>query len=203
MEISLKEGGRELDPYFKHSTNGEVADFRTLVSLERDADYLHISFSCLNNSFTKQNTLREHNAPLYQQEVFEVFLSAGEKTPELYWEIEINPHGAVWIGEIENTAPGKVVQRVIRNLIPEDFGLEFHAEAADTEWSGKLSLPFSSIGMADVYRVNFYRIRSRSSHEQSDWACDPDTCDFVCWQSTLSGDAPAFHRPDYFGVLKI
>ena len=201
MEICLREGS--VDPYFKHSTNGEAVNFKTEVSLSRDAAFLHIEFSCFENPYTLQNTLKEHNAPLYQQEVFEVFIAAGSATPTRYWEIEINPNGAVWIGEIENLAPGVEPQRILGNRLPEEFGLGFQVNKGADTWSGKLSLPFSSIGEAAEYRLNFYRIRSKVPHTAPDWACDEATCDFLCWQSTLSGAEPAFHRPAHFGLLRL
>lgn len=203
MEIRLKEGRKDLDPYFTHSTNGQEVNFTTQVSLEKDKDVLHIAFFCAENPYTHQNTFTENNAPLYQQEVFEVFIAAGGDTPTRYWEIEINPNGAVWIGEIENLQPGLVPQRILGLHSPEDFGLVYSASAAQDSWSGKLALPLHRIGISDQYRLNFYRIRSRVSHLQPDWQCEAATCDFACWQSTHSGEEPAFHRPEHFGLLTL
>jgi hypothetical protein len=192
-----------LNPYFKHSTTGEAVNYETKVELLADEETLTIHFQCEDNPFTSQNYMKEHNAPLYNQEVFEVFISNGIEVPTRYWEIEINPHAAIWIGEIEKT--GNAPQQIIRNLLPEEFGLEWEAKAEMDRWEGKLVIPWASIGAKwdDDFRLNFYRIRSKVSHEDPNWTCDAETCDFICWQSTLSGDQPAFHRPEKFGKLKI
>lgn len=207
MDIFLKsgEGNSDLNPIFKHATNGEDADFNTQVSLRADSRFLKVDFTCEQNLFTEQNAMKIHNAPLYNQEVFEVFIGAGEEDPRAYFEIEINPNNAVWIGEITNPELGEGPQQIVRQMEPEAVGLEHEAEAGPGQWSGFLHIPWELIGKAPGgnYRINFYRIRSKASHPDPDWECDALTCDFVCWSSTLSGTEPAFHRPKRFGHLKV
>ncbi|WP_367915490.1 carbohydrate-binding family 9-like protein [Leadbetterella sp. DM7] len=207
MDIILKhgEGTVELDPVFKHATNGLDAGFRTRVTLGADERFLKVNFMCEDNLFTEQNSMKVHNAPLYNQEVFEVFIGVGEEDPTAYFEVEINPNNAVWIGEIANPELGNGPQRIVRQLEPEAAGIAHGTEVKEGAWGGFLHIPWELAGepAGGDYRVNFYRIRSRVSHADPDWECDAETCDFVCWRSTLSGAEPAFHRPRRFGHLKV
>lgn len=190
---------------FENSTDGSKADFNTNLEVSADSQVLKIKFVCFDNPFTDDNSMFEHNAPLYNQEVFEVFVAAGEEDPKKYWEIEINPNNAVWIGEIANPDLGDSQQTIIRQLLPDEAGVEFGVEKGKSQWSGYLNIPWKLIGKpgGEKYRINFYRIRSRIHHSETDWMCDTETCDFVCWNSTLSGKDPAFHRPKKFGNLLI
>lgn len=205
MNIILKRGGEnaDLNPVFKHATDGTDADFNTPVSLSADDRFLKVRFSCGQNHFTGENSMKTHNAPLYNQEVFEVFIGTGEDDPKAYFEIEINPNNAVWIGEIANPGLGEEPQRIVRQMEPEAVGLEHGIETGKDSWGGFLHIPWALVGGTGSYRVNFYRIRSKASHSDPGWECDTETCDFVCWSSTLSGAEPAFHRPRRFGHLQV
>ena len=205
MNINLKRGGanKDLNPVFKHATDGTNADFTTQVSVGTNSGFLTVRFLCEDNPFSLQNSMKIHNEPLYNQEVFEIFISAGADDPKSYFEIEINPNNAVWIGEIANPELGEGPQRIVRQMEPAEVGLKHGAEIFDGCWSGFLNIPWELLGESTDYRINFYRIRSKVSHPDPDWECDAATCDFVCWSSTLSGAEPAFHRPKRFGHLKV
>jgi len=207
MQIDLPVCGTKytVNTPFQHATNGENADFDTRVSLSYAPEYLRVEFFCDANHFTAENEMEQHNAPLYNQEVFEVFIGTGKADCPEYLEIEINPNGALWIGRIYNPDLGDSPQYVLEQVGPETAGILYNAEVSENAWSGFLHIPWRFIGIDRLgnYRINFYRIRSRVSHPQSGWQCDPETCDFVCWNSTLSGPEPAFHRPRRFGFLKI
>lgn len=190
---------------FKHATNGENADFFTKVEVASDADYLKVEFVCGDNNFTSENSLTEHNQPLYNQEVFEVFVGLGKEDTKEYLEIEVNPNNALWIGKISNPVLGESPQRILEQISLQEAGILHEVSIFDNTWSGYLHIPWKFIGrdIDGSYRINFYRIRSKVSHPNPDWECDTETCDFVCWQSTLSGESPAFHRPKRFGHLLI
>lgn len=206
MKIELESGVEfNYSDSFFHSTNGDVSDFETHFSLTYNNDFLKVTFSCKDNPFTAENTLTQHNAPLYNQEVFEVFIGLGAEDSKEYLEIEINPNNALWIGQISNPALGEAAQSIVRLFSPDEAGIKHSIEIQENAWSGFLHIPWSFIGedKNGDYRINFYRIRSRVSHPNPEWECDAETCDFVCWQSTFSGKDPAFHRPKRFGYLKV
>lgn len=207
MLINLQSSGAKytiITP-FQHSTDGEEADFNTHVSLSYDNHYLKVDFVCDDNFYTSENRMTQHNEPLYNQEVFEVFIGVGNEDCRQYLEIEVNPNNALWIGEIFNPELGESEQNVLEQVNPETAGIKHDVKISKNTWAGFLHIPWSFIGKDahGNYRINFYRIRSRVSHPDTDWQCDAETCDFVCWNSTLSGTEPAFHRPRRFGYLKV
>lgn len=207
LKITLKNNGasEKIDPHFKHSTDGIAVDFETNVSINSDDKYLHIAFDCLQDDFVEQNNMVVHNDPLYNQEVFEVFISPGNEDSKHYLEIEINPNNALWVGTINNPTLGEETQTLEGMIGHEDAGILHKAIKSVNSWSGKLSIPWTLIGKdtKGQYRINFYRIRSNQSHEEANWTCNAETCNFVCWNSTLSGESPAFHRPKRFGFLMV
>ena len=190
---------------FHHSTDGKIADYNTSFVVSYDEQFLNIDFNCADNPNTDDNTLTEHNSPLYNQEVFEVFIGSGVEDSKSYLEVEINPNNAIWIGRISNPSLGERMQSLEEQVEYDTSGIKHEVNHEESAWSGFLRIPWELIGKNDDgnYRINFYRIRSRSSHSEKDWVCDTESCDFVCWKSTMSGKEPAFHRPKQFGVLKI
>ncbi len=204
MDIVLKnEEPHILEPIFYHATDGTAVSYETKVAVSLKGERLVIDFHCAENPFVNTNTMFGHNEELYNQEVFEVFIASGADDPHTYFEIEINPNNAVWIGKIENPDLGETVQKTVQMYKPDEFGLEFEAVKLENAWQGFLSIPLDGIGHSNVYRINFYRIRSKVEQTDSNWVCSTDNCDFVCWESTLSGENPAFHRPKRFGVLEL
>jgi hypothetical protein len=207
QEIVIKNNGNPttLDPQFKHSTNGEAVDFETNVSIKSDDNYLYVIFECLQNNFVEQNNMVIHNDSLYNQEVFEIFISQGHEDSKQYLEIEINPNNALWVGTINNPTLGEETQTLEGMIAHADAGIVHEAAKSSNSWKGKLSIPWKLIGkdIKRQYRINFYRIRSNQSHADANWTCDAETCDFLCWSATLSGDSPAFHRPKRFGFLTV
>ena len=191
--------------YFYHSTDGKKAPWPTAVRLKADAEYLHIAFACEKDAFVHENGMTAHNQPLYNQEVFEIFIAPGAADPARYLEVELNPNNALWIGRISYPSLGEKSD-MKGELIPyAECGIRHSAEKGEGRWSGTMSIPWSLIGVdpKGVYRVNFYRIVSKKSHPKKDWTCDVETCDFVCWNATMSGKNPAFHRPKRFGTMRV
>lgn len=207
MFINLQASGAKytIATPFQHSTDGKEADFITQVSLTNDMNYLKVDFLCDDNLYTSENTMTRHNAPLYQQEVFEVFIGVGKEDCREYLEIEINPNNALWVGKIYNPELGAAEEEILEQVDPDEAGIKYKVEVSTNAWSGYLHIPWSFIGQDTQgnYRINFYRIRSGVSHTDPNWQCDADSCDFVCWNSTLSGAEPAFHRPKRFGHLRV
>lgn len=191
------------DTHFEHATDGREADFNTSFTLAYDSQFLRVFFHCDHNYHTEDNHFSVHNEPLYKQEVFEIFISPGEDDPKEYLEIEINPNNALWIGKILNPSLGDDLQEIHSMYHPKEAGIGHHVMVRPNSWSGALDIPWDFIGRSDRYRLNFYRIRSREAHTHENWECSTDDCDFVCWESTLSGVEPAFHRPKHFGLLQL
>ena len=190
---------------FHHATDGEKAEYNTSFVVSYDQQFLTVNFNCANNPYTLENTLTEHNSPLYNQEVFEVFIGTGFEDNKTYLEVEINPNNAIWIGRISNPSLGENMQSLEEQIDYKTSCIEHDVNHENGSWSGFLKIPWQLIGISKEgnYRINFYRIRSNNSHSEKDWICDTESCDFLCWKSTLSGKEPAFHRPKQFGILNV
>jgi hypothetical protein len=205
--IDLAKSGvaTSLSPVFFNATDGSPANFETRVSLSYLEVALRVDFQCLENNFTHQNSMKGDNEPLYDQEVFEVFIGAGEGDPTDYFEIEINPNNAIWLGKMSNPSLGLSNVSIEKMLLKSEVNVKHNVTVSGTTWGGFIEIPWKMLSSSatNQYRLNFYRIRSNTAHQSKNWICDANTCDFVCWSSTLSGVEPAFHRPRRFGLLNL
>ncbi|GAB3174633.1 carbohydrate-binding family 9-like protein [Telluribacter humicola] len=189
--------------HFCEATNGSESSTRTLVRLSYEDKYLRVEFECLDNPYWQSNTYTEHNTELWRQEVFEVFIAAGADTPTRYVELEINPNNALFVGRIHN--PTKEGDAMTLDMVPyEQAGIIHEVQTEQENWKGRIEIPRQLIGdqSTTTYRLNFYRIVLREQ-PATDWECTPDNCSFLCWNSTLSGTTPCFHRPESFGTLQL
>ena len=191
--------------HFFRSTDGSPADYPTAVSLMADEQFLHVKFACEKDEFVLENYLTGHNEPLYNQEVFELFIAAGEADPSQYLEFEINPNDAIWVGKITNPGVGDSGRISTEMIGHEASGILHEATTGNKRWSGSFSIPWALVSTERQarYRINFYRIVSKKSQPEKTWICDADNAEFLCWNSTLSGTEPAFHRPKRFGSLDL
>ena len=133
-------------------------------------------------------TLTERDAPLYEEEVVEVFLDpAGDL--ESYFEIEVNPLNAVL----------DLVLRRNRSGYVKDFawrceGLRTAVAKSATAWSAEFSIPFPSLIAAppevgDRWRANFCRIDRPPGGPR----------ELTAWSPTGRAN---FHTPERFGILE-
>ncbi len=190
------------EPHFKNATDGKVSKQITEVKLKSDEQYLSVEFDCQQNPFVAQNTYNQHNSEMYNQEVFELFIAEGEKTPTRYLELEINPNNVIFAGWIEN--PTKEAPKSCEFVEHEAAKIIHSITKTNNSWSGKMQIPWTLLGeKREIYRINFYRIISLKSHTKPDWKGTPASCAYLCWSPTMSGETPRFHRPDAFGLLKI
>lgn len=189
---------------FRHSTDGSLATQKTEVHLKYDNNRLHVRFRCHDNPFTSQNSMKTHNDNLFNQEVFELFIAPSEADSTNYLEFEINPNNTIWMGQVFNPTLGEGGDNKLTMIPYDEAEITHDVKVMENAWFGEFSIPWELIGgKSDVYRINFYRIISTTSHENPDWICTPQTCDFTCWSPTMSGENPAFHKPKKFGVLRL
>ena len=188
--------------HFRQATDGQASAQPTWVRLKYDEQFLYVSFDCQQNPFGHQNSYRQHNTEMWNQEVFELFIAEGQATPTRYLELEINPNNALFVGWIEN--PTKEAPKNL-TFVPYETAKIKHSVATKKEsWSGEMQIPWALLGgKKDSYRLNFYRIVSLQSHPNPGWKCTPADCAFLCWSATMSGQTPRFHRPEAFGGLEL
>lgn len=132
-------------------------------------------------------TLTERDAPLWNEEVVEVFFDpVGDLAG--YFEVEVNPLGAVADLVLRRTSSGW----------RKDFswtveGLEATASMTADGWRAELAIPFASLGpdrpqASSQWRVNFLRIDRPNGAE----------AELSAWSPTGMRN---FHRAERFGVM--
>lgn len=135
-------------------------------------------------------TLTERDAPLWKEDVFEVFLAA-EDPPRRYFEFEVNPLGALFDAVVESPGLSRATMRVDASW--DCPGFEARVTRRPDRWSALLRIPLAPLFGATApsrLRANFFRIDRG----------DPD--EFTAWSPTLA-DPPDFHVPERFGVLAL
>ncbi|MDQ3623047.1 MAG: carbohydrate-binding family 9-like protein [Verrucomicrobiota bacterium] len=132
-------------------------------------------------------TLTARDAPLYQEEVVEVFFDpVGDL--EAYFEIEVNPLGAIH----------DLISRRNRSGYRKDLswnceGLRAEVRKTTDAWSVELRVPFSSVTSEPPrpgcrWRANFLRIDRPAGKER----------ELSAWSPTRAG---TFHVPERFGIV--
>ena len=171
---------------FCDTVSGERPQQATSIRAAWDEAELRVLFHAADTHAWA--TLTGRDAPLYEEEVVEVFLDpAGDL--ECYFEIEVNPLNAVL----------DLVLRRNRSGYAKDFawrceGLRTAVVKSATAWSAELSIPFHSLTAAppqagDRWRVNFCRIDRPPGVPR----------ELTAWSPTGRAN---FHTPERFGVLE-
>ena len=162
----------------------------TSVRVGRRGDTLCIRFDGRDRAIVA--THRTHDAPLWEEDVFEVFLAPGEQAPRRYFELEVNPLGALFDARVDSPDLRRATMRV--DTAWDCAGLQTRVSGRPGRWSADLRIPFAALcegALPPRWRVNFYRIDRGTSG-------DPD--EFSAWSPTLA-DPPDFHVPERFGML--
>ena len=206
-EITIERNQKTvIGPYFKHVVGGKDIKQKTIVELSVKDEFLKIGFKCLNDIFVDDNYYFENNTPMWNQEVFEIFIANGKDDPTNYIEIEINPNNAIFIAKIKN--PDMLGSVISSEFIdPIESGIIYKVIKEPGSWSGYLMLPFSLIQYSDIekedhFRINFFRVILKEKQNNKNWKCSSKNSIFACWSSTMA-DEPEFHRSKYFGLLTI
>ncbi|MEO7795735.1 MAG: carbohydrate-binding family 9-like protein [Thermoanaerobaculia bacterium] len=170
-----------------------AARWTTQVTLSWDESHLRVSFDCADDD--AWGTFTERDAPLWQQEVVELFLAAGEEVPVRYYEFEVSPAGVLFDARVANPHGDRIGMTV--DTAWNCPGIEWRTEptGARADWRAELLIPWRGLDFEappEVLRANFYRIERPRGGEP----------EFSCWSPTLTSPAD-FHRPGRFGVLDL
>lgn len=158
----------------------------TAVRVAWDRRELRVLFEATDSN--PWATLTARDAPLYTEEVVEVFIDPfGDLLS--YFEIEVNPLNAVL----------DLVARRSRSGYLKDFawdceGLKTAVSRQQNGWLAEMSIPFESMTSERVqegseWRVNFLRIDRPQGRER----------ELSAWSPTRTG---TFHVPGMFGRVK-
>jgi hypothetical protein len=136
-------------------------------------------------------TYTGHDDPLWEEDVYEVFLAPTTEAPDLYYEFEVNPLGALFDARIESPQRRRAGMRIVTEWDCEGFAAP--VTRRPDRWSASIRIPLDPLcggSSPAVWRAAFYRIDRGSPDE------------FSAWSPTLA-DPPEFHRPERFGILKM
>ena len=172
------------------SRDGGPPEQATAVRIARDDRALLLRFECDDRDIWATHTQRD--APLWEEEVVEVFLAPGAADPKEYVEIEVNPLGAVFDARVESPEGRRESMRVDAAWNAAGLVATVDREAPGA-WSADLIIPWVDLCEGPpprIWRANFFRIeRPRGG-----------TDEFSSWSPTFA-DPPDFHRPVHFGRL--
>jgi hypothetical protein len=135
-------------------------------------------------------THARRDAPLWEEDVFEVFLAPGDEPARLYFELEVNPLGALFDARVASPDLRRATACVDSSWTCPGFAARVTRGPA--RWSASLRIPLAELvsGSAPrVWRANFYRIDRGAVDE------------FSAWSPTFA-DPPDFHVPERFGILR-
>lgn len=176
-----------------NTLTGSPVRRNTEVEASISAEVLTLKYRCEDPSICA--TMTERDAPLYEEDVVEVFLSPGEEAPRRYFEFEVSPNGVLWDGYVESPNLGRpgMMSHAEWNCPNLEWGAE--RDDGDNVWTAYMHIPLAELcegEVPDLWRFNLYRI-DRSEGEEDE---------FQAWSPTLA-DPADFHVPERFGYLRI
>ena len=175
---------------------GTAPRFPTTVKMLWDDRFLYVGFDC--NDPDIWGTITEHDGPMYDEEVVEVFIDANRDAIS-YVELEVNPLNA----SLDLFALNR--DGVLRALYDWDSEGWQHAvtidgylnqrDKRDRAWTVEMAIPLTDLVTAphvppldgDVWRVNLYRIDRGAEGDE-----------FSAWSPTW---AINYHIPSRFGEV--
>lgn len=179
----------------RSSLDGSAPRLATSVALYYDDDYLSVLFSASDDLLCASHL--QHDAPLYEEDVVEIFLAPGN--PSLYFEVEVNPLGTTFDARIESPDGVRNTMHVDRSWTCDGL---VAAVRTVRESGGAMTIdtlvriPFFALeratpGDGETWSGNFFRI-DRNPVEGDEYSA---------WQATHRNPAD-FHVPAAFGVLR-
>jgi hypothetical protein len=160
--------------------SGTAPNHPTTVKMLWDDQFLYVGFSCIDPDIW--GTITEHDGPMYDEEVVEVFIDANRDGIS-YVEIEINPLN-VSLDLFALNRGGRLrplydwESEGMQHAVTVDGSVN-RRDGRDRSWTVEIAIPLSDLETAphippaegDVWRLNLYRIdRSPQGDEYSAWS---------------------------------
>jgi len=173
----------------RDATDGAPPRLATQCSLFRDEGHLYVVFSADDDGIVA--THLEHDAPLYEEDAFEIFLAPDTLTE--YYEIEVNPLGTTLDAKIVSPDGHRGTMRF--ELQWECIGMWTAVHRVDSRTEAVVAIPFAAFDRqapqaGEQWRANLYRIDRSAKGDQ-----------YSAWSPTLRTPAD-FHVPAAFGILR-
>ena len=191
--------GHPLELRLCEAVAGGEPRLATRATLLDRGDALVVRFECADPE--PRARYRRRDEPLWEEEVVELFVAPGEATPTRYYELEVNPLGAVFDAIVDSPHGDRREMRVDPGW--DCPGLEAGAEidSAAGLWRALLVVPWAALDLdgerAETWRLNLFRIeRPRDGATGRDGAPE-----YSAWSPTLVAPAD-FHRPARFASIR-
>jgi hypothetical protein len=181
-------------PSFLLADGSRPAEQQTAVRLAWDETFLHVRFDCADRD--AWGTFMARDAPLYQEEVVEVFLAPSAADPARYFELEVSPRGTLFDAVVWNPDSDRSTMRADPGWDCPGLRWETGTGAAAEDWWAALAIPWAALSgggpLPAIWRANFYRIeRPRDG-----------AAELSAWSPPLTSPAD-FHKPARFGFLDL
>lgn len=173
----------------RRSTDGTEPRLRTTVAVFVDDGCLNVLFQAEDDGVVA--THLAHDAPLYEEDVVEVFLSPSH--PSRYFEIEVSPLGITFDARIESPTGTRAGLRM--DLAWDCADLFAAVRSTPNAIDTIVRIPFASLDLpvpapGAEWGANFFRIDRSAAHGD----------EYSAWSPTLR-DPPDFHVAAAFGRL--
>src|ERR1044071_6407149 len=181
--------------HLRRATDAAPPRLGTTVAVWYDDEFLSVLFSAADDHVDA--THLQHDAPLYEQDVVEVFV-APERVSD-YFEFEISPRGTMFDARVHSPDGVRATMQVDRDWDCEGL---FAVIRKMMEGEGALTIdtliriPFAALDRktptpGEEWRGNFFRIDRHPRHGD----------EFSAWQPAMKAPAD-FHVTAAFGVLR-
>ncbi len=174
---------------FRRATDGSTPRQGTSLAAMWDDHALTLVFSGADDRVVA--THRQHDAPLYQEDVVEAFLAPHQRSE--YFELEVNPLGTIFDARI--VSPDGVRATMQADLSWTCARLFAAVRRIDGWFDTVMRIPFASLERStpvdgEEWRANFFRI---DRHPEGD--------EYSAWCPTMKIPAD-FHVVSAFGTLR-
>ncbi len=175
------------------ATDGASPVLSTTVTASYDDAAVSFVFSGEDDAV--HATMLEHDAPLWREDVVEVFLAPSSAAE--YFELEVNPLGTTFDARILSPDGVRSTMRAELDWTCDGLfaAIQRTTTASGTSFEVVIRIPFASLGCpapqsGEAWRGNLFRI---DRHERGD--------EFTAWRPTLK-TVPDFHVVGAFGVIR-
>ena len=177
----------------RRATDGAAPRLATTVAVYYDSEFVTFVFSGSDDHV--EATYFSHDEPLYEEDVVEVFLAPTH--PAEYFEIEVNPNGALFDAHILSPDGSRETMRADRSW--QSGAVAAVRKSIETDGAMTIDTvvraPFRSFGPnaapTGLWRCNLFRIDRHPTRGD----------EYSAWRPTLR-DPADFHVPASFGALE-
>jgi hypothetical protein len=168
----------------RRSTDGASPRLATHFATYFDDEFLTIIFQTVDEEVVA--TMNDHDEPLWQEDVVEVYLAPGGAAT--YFELEVNPLGTTFDARIESPDGVRETMRADLSWTCEGFFAAIRRDGTSIDYV--LRVPFAAIGGRPA-RANFFRVDRSAVHGD----------EYSAWSPTMK-DPADFHVAAAFGELQ-